>query len=262
MDKQQTQELAVQLNKEVSEVLSSTQMIGFQKAFIVSDAIIKIKSMLTDEYMRPIMALQGNKLGFKGDSVYPVDVVRNCLVEAVLIGLQPYGNQFNIIKGQMYPTKEGLGYLLDNMVGLKKEIIPGVPEIKGDIGSVKMTITWSMNGSEPATRELPIVVRVNNGMGSDAVIGKATRKAKMWLYNNLSGIELADADLDELGKETGKTFDYDWNELTILYNRNKTLLEKKEQASAERVISQKEENKYVMLKTLIEKRISEQQNAQ
>ncbi|MFK5282891.1 hypothetical protein ACI3PL_25325, partial [Lacticaseibacillus paracasei] len=79
------------------------------------------------------MALQGNRLGFKTDKDksggYPESVVKNCLIEAVLLGIQPTGNQFNIIAGNMYPTKEGCGYLLNNFKGLSYNLVCSLPRI-------------------------------------------------------------------------------------------------------------------------------------
>jgi hypothetical protein len=52
------------IDTEISTVLASN-VNGFQKAFVMSSAIDIIKEQLSDEYMKPIMALQGTSLGFK-----------------------------------------------------------------------------------------------------------------------------------------------------------------------------------------------------
>ena len=108
--------VALKLNEAVGSVLNQTSLQGFERAYATAKSIEVLKTLLTPEYMAPIMNLQGNRLGFKTDKDksggYPIDHVKNCLIEAVLTGLQPVGNQFNIIAGQMYATKEGLGYLL------------------------------------------------------------------------------------------------------------------------------------------------------
>lgn len=41
-----------------------------------------------------------------------------------------------------------------------------------------------------------IPVRVNAGMGADAILGKATRKASAWLYNELTHAGIADGDAE------------------------------------------------------------------
>src|SRR6187551_1080575 len=144
-------DIVKKLNESVGSVIQSDGLIGFEKAFLIARATGELKKLLTPEYMKPIMELQGNKLGFKTDKDssggYPEAVVKNCLIEAVLIGLQPYGNQFNIIAGNMYPTKEGFGYLLINFNGLSYEIIPSLPRIGSDKTSaaIVMKIKWSLN---------------------------------------------------------------------------------------------------------------------
>ena len=193
-----------QLDQQIAAVVGEQALHGFQRAYMLAEATKSIKGMLTPEYMAPIMELQGSKLGFRTDKDqsggYPEPVVKQCLIEAVLNGMQPVGNQFNIIGGNMYPTKEGLGYLLDNWPGLRYDIVPGLPRIGGNETSaaVDMTVRWSLHGGESQERVLPIAVRVNRGMGVDAVIGKATRKARHWLHATISGTELGEAEVSEL----------------------------------------------------------------
>lgn len=235
---------ANQLNQIVSGVLGAETVMGFDKAFMVADAIGKLKELLTPEYMKPIMELQGNKLGFRTDrdkdGGYSEKVVKNCLVEAVLTGVQPFGNQFNIISESMYLTKEGLGYLLNNIPGLEWNIIPELPridEVKKS-SAVIMKIKWTYNGkTEENSIDFP--VKLNSFMGTDAVIGKATRKARKWLYERIKGIEVGDGDVTDpdfrYGKaEQAEVVKEDPNKKTAvdLINNAKTLkdLEKNEQA--------------------------------
>lgn len=198
----QEQQLAKKLNENVFAVISANKMQGFEKAYLIANAVDELKKLLTPEYMKPIMALQGNKLGFKTDldskGGYKEDVVKNCLIEAVLTGVQPFGNQFNIIAGNCYITKEGFGYMLSNLPGLSYEIIPGLPRINQDKTSaaILMKCEWAMD-SIKKTRDLDIPVKMNSFMGTDAVIGKATRKARAWLYNTITGSEIGDGDASE-----------------------------------------------------------------
>ncbi len=196
-------DVAIELNTIVSAVTVYDETNGFEKAFQKSNAIIRIKSLLSDEYMKPIMALQGSRLGFKTDKDasggYTMDVVKNCLIEAVLSGLQPYGNEFNIIAGNCYFTKEGLGSLLAKVPGLSYEIIPTLPRINADKTSAAaiMKIVWTYQG-KTSEREIDFAIKVNQYMGADAVIGKATRKARAWLYGTIIGTEIADGDTTDV----------------------------------------------------------------
>lgn len=192
------------LDSEVLSIVGSAELEGFQKAYRIAEAVNQLSSLLTNEYMVPIMALQGNKLGFRTDkdrgNGYDMATVKNCLIEAVLMGLQPVGNQFNIIAGNTYPTKEGFGYLLKNYPGLYYKISPELPRINSTQTSaaIVMNITYSLNGGPAKKEALEIPIKVNNGMGTDAVIGKATRKARAWLYNTITGCDVSDGDISDL----------------------------------------------------------------
>jgi hypothetical protein len=194
-------EIVEKLNQGIALGVEANKLIGFEKAYKLAEASEQISTLLTSEYMVPIMKLQGNKLGFKTDkdssSGYPEKVVKNCLIEAVLTGVQPVGNQFNIIAGNCYITKEGFGYLLKNVEKLVYEIIPELPNIQGEKAAAKMKIRWGY-GSISEEREIIFPIKLNKYMGADAVIGKATRKARAWLYNNLTGTEISDGDIGDV----------------------------------------------------------------
>ncbi len=211
-------EVSTRLNGVVMSVLGSKAAMGFEKAYIMSTAISDLKQALTPEYMKPIMSLQGQKLGFKTDQDakggYPEEVVKSCLIDAVLIGLEPVGNQFNIISGNMYPTREGLTYLLNNIYGLSYEIIPQLPRINSDKSSaaIVMAISWTIGGEEKK-REIEIPVKMNSYMGTDAVIGKAHRKARMWLFNTLNGTDFSDGDVNDIEARKSATIDINHEEI-------------------------------------------------
>ncbi len=200
-----------QLNNKVASVIGAKNVLGFEKAYLIANATQDLKKLLNADYMKPIMAIQGSRLGFKTDKDknggYPLEAVKNCLIEAVLMGVQPHGNQFNIIAGNTYITKEGFGYLLQNYKGLSYEIIHQLPRINQSKTSaaVIVDIKWSINGSEVKSRSIEIPVKMNSFMGSDAVLGKATRKARAWLYNTITGSEVTDGDILDIEYEDVKT---------------------------------------------------------
>ena len=195
-------EIALKLNSAVSSVITQTHLQGFERAYATAEAIQKLKDLLTPEYLQPIMALQGNRLGIKTDKDksggYPADVFKNCLIEAVLMGLQPYGNQWNIIVGNFYPTKEGCGYLLNNWTGLKYSLICGVPQPNADGKSavVDVKIKWTIN-NESKEEVIPISIKMDAYTSVDAMVGKATRKGRAWLLSAISGIEITEADVTD-----------------------------------------------------------------
>lgn len=252
-------ELAKKLNDRVFAVIGKDALQGFEKAYHIANAIGDLKTLLTPEYMKPIMALQGNKLGFKTDKDdkggYPEEVVKNCLIEAVLTGLEPWGNQFNIISGQMYGTKEGFGALLNKTKGLKYDITPSLPRINAakDGAAVNITITWTY-GSEPENKkDIDFPIKMNQYMGADAVIGKATRKARAWLFNKINGTEIGEADVQDIdhkivpSKDTEITFE----ELNTLLEAKMDFLSKSEFDQAKRILDTKEVASYKKLLSLL-----------
>jgi hypothetical protein len=252
------------LNNNVLAVLGNNNIMGFEKAYLIANAVGKLKELLTKEYMKPIMELQGNRLGFKTDkdiaqggakgTGYPEDIVKNCLIEAVLFGVQPFGNQFNIIASNMYITKEGTGYLLSKVPGLVYQISPQLPRIKEGSAAVVMDIEWTIGGvSNKKSIDFPI--KVNNYMGTDAVIGKATRKARWWLYSTVTGIELPEGDIQDGDATVTSSIineKVSFEDLSFLYEAKKAVLTPDEQANAERILNAKEENSYSKLHKLLQ----------
>jgi len=198
-------DIAGKLNGIVNSVIANHEIQLFEKAFLTASAIQELKQALTPEFMAPIMALQGSKLGFKTDrdkdGGYPETVVKNCIIEAVLQGFQVVGNQFNIIAGNTYGTKEGYGYLLSQLPGLWYEITPTIPRVKDQSAAIVMAIHWKYNGSA-GQKDLDIPVKINSMMGPDAIIGKATRKARHWLYCSLTGSEMPEGDVTDIDFKT------------------------------------------------------------
>lgn len=205
----------------VLSVIGKKGLSGFEKAFTVSSAILELETILDEQYMKPIMALQGTSLGFKTDkdlvknpngygyvkgTGYPVEVVRKCLIEAVLKGLQPTNNEFNIIGGNMYPAKNGLERLANEFEGLKKSIIQTIKAFDIDKGSalVEAKIKWNINGIENE-EIIPIPLKIDKFTSVDAVLGKSKRKALAWLLSNITGEVVVDGDVDDVTFEELKS---------------------------------------------------------
>ena len=203
MSESKTTAVALKLNEAVGSVLNQVNLLGFERAYATAQSIEVLKTLLTEEYMKPIMQLQGNRLGFKTDKDktggYPMEQVKNCLIEAVLMGLQPFGNEFNIIAGNTYATKEGVGRLLATWKGLKYSLVCGVPTPNQDGKSavVEVKIKWTIN-NESKEETIPISIKMDAYTSVDAMIGKATRKGRAWLLSAISGIEITEADVTDI----------------------------------------------------------------
>lgn len=180
-------------------LLAQKEASQFRRMMMVSVAIGELKRLLTPKVMEPVMNLQNTALGFKTDnpSGYPVDVVRDCLIEATLKGVYPVGNEFNIIARQCYITKEGYFHKLRDIPNFSWVETPGIPRTVGDAGAViQIHLEWQLN-KQKSEKDLELAIRVNRGMGADAIIGKALRKARAWLFTTVTGQEIGDGSADE-----------------------------------------------------------------
>jgi len=183
-------------------LLAKGEQSTFKRTLTIARAIGELRSLLTPKVMEPIMNLQNTSLGFKTDqtvSGYQVDVVRDCLIEACLNGVYPVGNEFNIIARQCYITKEGFAHKLRDIHGLSYTITPDIPHLnaEGTGAILAMSIEWTYNGKS-ATKAMKFAIRVNKMMGADAIIGKATRKARAWLYTTITGQEVGDGEAEPI----------------------------------------------------------------
>lgn len=167
----------------------------FEQTFKMAAGIQALDALMTAGMMKDIMALQGRPIGFRTDKDasggYPLDVVKDCVIEAVIRGLRTVGNEFNIIAGRLYITKEGMARLVKEYPGLANlKLNLGVPSTQIGGALVECTASWSVDGTpSQLTRIIPI--RVNKGMGADAILGKATRKLLASVYGQLTGSEHA-----------------------------------------------------------------------
>jgi hypothetical protein len=198
----------------------------FGRAFRMAAAIRALHNAITDEMMKDLMHLQGTTLGFLTDKDdpaknnppgYPAAEVKLVAIEAALLGAYWVGNEFNIISNRPYLTKNFFTRKLREFPGLTDlKLSPGVPVLVGDKGAlVPYVATWKLNGKDMRIERLlrklddksdldeRIPIRVNSGMGADAILGKAERKLKAQIYNLLTGSDLTDGDVDEVpGKVT------------------------------------------------------------
>ena len=179
---------------------------NFGAAFNAARVITLLREALTDEVMaRVFMPLMNTKVGFRTDRdgkpdkngrtkpLYDVATVRDAIIDAAIIGLLPTGNQFNIISGTMYPTKEGYTVLLKK-IGAK--YIIDVQQDRSQnpaFAEFPCEITYAFNG-EKNSLTVVATVRRDQYSSNDQLRGKAERRAKKALYEYLTGTDYGDAD--------------------------------------------------------------------
>lgn len=184
---------------------------GLRKTALLAAGINALRKAVSQDMVRELMALQGSSLGFRTDrddkQGYDPETVKECAIEVLLRGGNWVGNEFNIIAGRAYLTKEYFTRKVREFPGLTDlKLFPGVPQHFGDKGAlVPYSATWKLNGvADRIDRKLNgdvderIPVKVNSGMGSDAILGKADRKILAAIYKRLTGSDVADGEADDV----------------------------------------------------------------
>ena len=161
--------------------------------------MLALRETMTDQvverYFRP---LAGQKFGFRTDrNNYPTEVLRSCIIDAILLGLAPTGNQFNIISGNCYPTKEGYTNLLKKIgVDYKIEILPNTSQ-DNSYAIMPCRVTYTYGTAKNAKWDKDIVIPKRGNENHDLLAGKANKRIKQALYEYLTGTDWGYSD-DEI----------------------------------------------------------------
>lgn len=199
---------------------------SFARMVATAKAVNALRVAITPPIMSLLMELQGSRLGFRtdkdterrnaeGDFGYEPDVVRDVAIEALLAGARMTGNEVNIIARNSYLTKEFFRRKIQEIPGITDYTLElGVPVMSGEKGAlVEFRATWKIKGvpdsleamkpaavpeGQPAQLDKRICVKVNAGMGADAILGKAERKAGKRIYEYITGRStLDDGDVND-----------------------------------------------------------------
>ena len=176
----------------------------FERMLKLAEGMGELRSRLMP-LMDRVLPLAGSALGFKADKQYPADVICEALIEATLRGVYPVGNEWNIIQGRCYITKEGYTRLVRELPGLTDlRLMPGVPRIQPGGAVVPYKATWRLDGkAQSIERQIP--VKLNTGMGADGALGKATRKMLASIYAQCTGSYQSEAEDDAADLGVGQT---------------------------------------------------------
>lgn len=205
------QSAALRAKKCFGEAISD----NFFSALEVAESIEELKRYLDQDSIRVrISGLMNTSLGFRTDkdpkisrfnkktgkyesaTPYEYEVVKDAVIEALLRGLQLVGNQFNIISGRFYCTKEGFEYLirkLDYIAEFKPVI--GIPAHKPGGVVIDCTATWVQNKQE-RSYEASIPIKSDEFSSSDQLIGKAQRKFYKRVFEVMTGNSMPDGEID------------------------------------------------------------------
>lgn len=261
----------VVLGKDIDAVVSTMlaqKETGITKALVTANLISILRQKLTPELMSSVMELQGSGLGFKTDKDkvknsrgewvkgqgYPIEIVTDVFIEASALGLVPAGNQFNIIGGNMYPTREGFTHLLSKINGLKYRITYKDFKhfVNEKVAQLTAVIEFTINDKTETLIE-QFRVKADQYASYDSVQGKTERKAKRTLFNYITGNNLSDGDANELGGSS--TIDAESEDVTeienkkleslkILFENKKEKIPEKEVPKIQRILDNQESTSY------------------
>lgn len=205
------QSAALRAKKCFGEAISDNSF----SALEVAESIEELKRYLDQDSIRVrISGLMNTSLGFRTDkdpkvsrfnrktgkyesaTPYEYEVVKDVVIEALLRGLQLVGNQFNIISGRFYCTKEGFEYLirkLDYIADFRPVI--GIPAQKTGGVVIDCTATWMQN-KQQRTYDASIPIKSDEYSSSDQLIGKAQRKFYKRVFEVMTGNSMPDGEID------------------------------------------------------------------
>lgn len=209
-------EQALALDRVAGEyALAITEAQGHvEKALLVARGISTLRQRLTGEIMTEVMALMNSPLGFltdrgphayseKNRTPYDVGVVRDCLIESLLLGLYPAGNEWNIISGRCYVTVNGWKRKLEELPGISDvRIAPGIPTLHNGQMVCRVALSWKLDGTPDqlvgpdGKPGHPFPIITHGGGTPDQTIGKARRKAYRMAYEKATGSPVTAADGD------------------------------------------------------------------
>lgn len=166
------------------------------KSLRLASGVQQLRSVLVQkEIQEMIMSFQGTALGFRTDKDksggYPANIAIDCAIEALGKGANLHGNEFNIIAGRAYFTKEFFGRVLREHCQ-KNKIKRGInhdtkyleQNNKQGLYEVKSAIYWQ-SPDDKETQQQKKTYRLL-GTSIDQVEGKAEKRASQWLYNELT----------------------------------------------------------------------------
>ncbi len=202
------------MNKLITDVQQlATNLTNYERSMAYGYYLNEIRNQITGKALDLVKNLMNTGLGFKTDrnpkdpncknkEIYSDDIIRDCVTQAIMHGLYIHGNEFNILGGNFYATKEGLERIVNQNPNLErsvKDIGKGFKQ-NPENGIWGLSFEYDFKLKEKQEVKDSIVVYVRGKQGNydipfDAIMGKARRKLLKTIYNKMTnGFWLEDAD--------------------------------------------------------------------
>ena len=173
-----------------------------KRALMIGAGMTYLRQLISGRTLELIKSLAGSEVGFVCDKDgYPDNVIRDCAITALMRGAHLIGNEWNIIAGRCYLTKQFFERILKAIPDVS-DVDPqiGIPDHTSRGALVAARCTWKQGGKSHELKcvkisddeDYRLCVRVNQGQGADAVKGKATRKLLAHVYARVTGIACDD----------------------------------------------------------------------
>lgn len=183
------------MNQLISDCKILTSNISeYEKSLLYGSYLVQIKNQISGKVLEIIKDLMNTGLGFKTDKpTYPDETIKNCVTQAIMHGLRIHGNEFNILGGNFYATKEGLERIvnrnpdLERKINIKPKGFKKSPET--EIWSLDYEYDFKLKNQNEVKDEVKVFVRGKQGnyeIPLDAVLGKARRKVLKTIYNQMT----------------------------------------------------------------------------
>lgn len=201
----------VEADKAVSELLvaqSTGKLTGIQLTVAKVTVVEMIEKVLDEAFMARVMTLQNKPYGFKTDcdlkknppEKYPVNVVKDCVIQAILHGAEITGNEFNILGGNAYFTKEYCeNYLIKNKIHFKL-LISFSKKTPDNVWIVPVKVSWidpRDSSNTWKTENIDIPVNKFEKTKEDTLRGQAKRDAMAWLISTIRETPIPMGNVDQ-----------------------------------------------------------------
>jgi len=202
-------EIIVQTRATVRQAQSSGDVMLADLA--IAYGLQALRDAFTPEIVAFISALGGTSLGWRHDleergQKYSPEIIRDCAIEASLRGLRFTGNQFNILAGRCYTTREGYAWLMSGYPGVTDlEIEVGLPHDAIPWGKQQMVFITAAAKCKYKGAVVSVECRKSDGFDGrlavkafsgdvDNAKGKAQRRLLKLLYERITGSVIAEPD--------------------------------------------------------------------